>query len=78
MVSGFWRNILKTSSKGPKVMSEGGASLGRPQNLNLIIILKIGFYGKFPVFPNAKCKSEPEKFYFDPILVRNVSIKIGP
>ena len=30
-------------------------SLGRPQDVNLNIFHKIGFYGKFSIFLGAKC-----------------------
>ena len=64
-----------------------GLSLGRTQEVNLPIIHKIDFYGIFSIFPDSQlyisdCTAEvswkPLTSYFGPIMVRDVSTKIGP
>ena len=61
-------------------------SLGRPQDVNLIIIHKIGFLGSFSIFRGSKYTSgieelkqvkKPNTSYFGPIMVFDVSNKIG-
>ena len=84
------KNVL-TSPYGPMCNTKGricsGTSLERTQDVNLTIIHKIEFLRIFFYFSwfrlyirhfTAKISEKPDTFYFGPIMVRDVSTKIGP
>ena len=84
-------DVLRTFPYGPICNAKGrirsGISLRRTQDVNLPIIHKMGFHGIFSIFLESQlyisdCTAEvswkPLTSYFGPVMVRDVSTKMGP
>ena len=55
-------DVLRTSPYGPicnaKGRNDSRKSVGRPQDVNVTIIHKMGFYEIFNIFSDSKCISD--------------------